>query len=245
MYNEVTENHAITVYDTTEYEGEKGRFRVLQFAEDAVQGAIDLNDPTRILFEYPRAMIHLMTVNRPAFANVFMIGHGIGTIPRHLPDKRFKIAELDRKLTEMSRRYFNSKTTDVHIGDGRLLLEQESSGAYSYIVLDAFTAEGTPPHLTTLQFFRLIRDKLDEEGGLLINLIAQGPRDKRACAAHTTLREVYAYVQAFALPIKGAAGLLNIVMMGRSKPIRFQLSEMTGFREIHLPPGELLVDESD
>lgn len=70
----------IQVYETTELYGERGRFRVLQFSGDAIQGALDLDHPRRVVFEYPRAMIHLMEAGEPYFEDVFLIGHGIGTI---------------------------------------------------------------------------------------------------------------------------------------------------------------------
>ncbi len=245
LYQNLTDYHDVTIYDTTDFDGEKGRFRVMQFSEAAVQGVYDRNDPAHILFEYPRAMIHLMCENNASFTHVYMIGYGIGALPRHFSNKQFKVAELDGKLVEISRRYFATDSADVHIGDGRRLLEEEPSGKYSYIVVDAFTAEGTPPHLSTLQFYRLTRDKLAEEGMLLINLIAEKAQDKRVCAAYATLREVYPETQSFALPVKGAAGLLNILLVGGAKHIQYQQLKMAGFREITLVQGELLVDNVD
>ena len=113
QFKEFSHNHEITVYDTQELYGEKGNFRVLQFLDEAVQGAIDLNNPQRIMFEYPRAMIHLMEVNNPSFEDVFVIGHGIGTIASRFSDKRFKIAELDDKVVELSKRYFGYRQDNV------------------------------------------------------------------------------------------------------------------------------------
>lgn len=244
LYNDFSEYHEITVCDTTQFDREKGRFRILQFSEEAVQGVVDLNAPERILFEYPRAMIHLMNENRPSFENVFMIGHGIGTLARHFPDKRFTIAELDSKLVEISRRYFACETANVHIGDGRQVLEQELPGSYHFIIIDAFTAEGTPRHLTTLQCLRLTREKLDPEGMLLINLIAKHTHDNQVCAIYTTLREVYSATRAFALPVKGSSGLLNMILVGGAKPFQFKPDAMAGFQEVSLHAGDLLVDES-
>lgn len=57
---EQNNDQEITVMDTQELYGEKGNFRVLQFSNEAIQGAMDLDQPERILFEYPRAIIHLV-----------------------------------------------------------------------------------------------------------------------------------------------------------------------------------------
>lgn len=101
-------NHEISVYESTQLYGEIGKFRFLQFSDHAVQGAIDLNDPQRIVLEYPRAIIHLMNINEPLFNNVFVIGHGIGTIAGHFSNKRFSVAEIDEKVVELSRSFLDT-----------------------------------------------------------------------------------------------------------------------------------------
>jgi spermidine synthase len=156
LFQEFSNNHEITVYDTSELYGEKGKFRIIQFSNEAVQGALDLNNPERIVFEYPRAIIHLMEFNDPSFEDVFVIGHGIGTIAGHFSEmKRFKVAELDDKIVELSKRYFGYRQDNVIIGDGRHILRSEEPHTYDYIILDAFTDKGTPRHLTSKKFFSL------------------------------------------------------------------------------------------
>lgn len=129
-------------------------FKEFSFSNEAIQGAMDLNNPERILFEYPRAIIHLMKFNDPSFEDVFVIGHGIGTIAGHFSEKRFKVAELDDKIVELSKRYFGYRKDNVIVGDGRHILGSEETHAYDYIILDALTDKGTPRHLTSKEFFR-------------------------------------------------------------------------------------------
>lgn len=81
---------------------------MLEFSNNAIQGAMDLNDPSRILFEYPRAILHLIAHNLPSFERVFIIGHGIGTIAGHLTEKRCKVAELDQTVVEISKRFLDT-----------------------------------------------------------------------------------------------------------------------------------------
>ena len=48
MYLQLKEdgtNQEITVVDSSELYGEKGNFRVLQFSNEAIQGALDLDLP--------------------------------------------------------------------------------------------------------------------------------------------------------------------------------------------------------
>lgn len=242
LFKEVSPNHEISVYDTTELYGEKGKFRVMEFSNNAIQGSMDLNHPERILFEYPRAIIHLMKFNNPSFEDVFVIGHGIGTIAGHFPEKRFKVAELDDKVVELSKRFFGYRKDNVIVGDGRYILESEESHAYDIIILDAFTEKGTPQHLISKEFFGVCREKLDSTGSIIMNLMGKGDNDQLMNAIHTTLSEEFAYIKAFSLSTDGIADIQNIILMGRNKPIGFQGRHMAGFMEIELGQGYIIRD---
>lgn len=242
LFQEAQENQTITVYETNELFGEKGSFRVLEFANEAIQGAMDLKDPKRIIFEYPRAMIHLMECNDPAFEDVFVIGQGIGAIPGHFPDKHFKVAELNETVVNISRNYFGYNQDNIEIGDGRQILLGEGQHAYDYIILDAFTEQGTPLHLISREFFQITRDKLDGEGSLIMNVMGKGANDKLIHAVHTTLRQVYAYTLAFLLPSGNSSDIKNMIMVGRNLPIEYQGRHMSGFKEIELSEGHIITD---
>jgi spermidine synthase len=241
-FKEFSNNHEITVYDTTELYGEKGKFRVMQFSDQAIQGAMDLNNPERIVFEYPRAIIHLMEFNDPSFEDVFVIGHGIGTIAGHFSEKRFKVVELDDKVVEFSKRCFGYHKDNVIVGDGRHILGREEPHAYDYIILDAFTDKGTPSHLTSKEFFKITREKLDSRGSIIMNLMGKGENDKLINAIHTTLSEEYAYTKSFSLLSEGATDIKNIIIIGGNKPIGFQIRNMAGFTEIELGEGHIIMD---
>ncbi|MCD1260619.1 fused MFS/spermidine synthase [Paenibacillus athensensis] len=237
-YNEASQ---ITVCEASELYGEAGRFRLLQFADGAVQGAIDLRDPARIVFEYPRALIHLMAFNRPDFVSAFLIGHGIGTLPAYWAERRIKVAELSAEVDELSRRFFGYTGKQVLIGDGRRLLEAEPDRSFDYIVLDAFTAKGTPLHLLSEPFFRMTRNKLLPDGAILLNLAGSGENDRLLGAVASTLRESYASVQAFALPAS-AGRVRNILLAASARPLRYQARQLAGFAEITAGQGHLIQD---
>ncbi|WP_338552149.1 fused MFS/spermidine synthase [Paenibacillus sp. KS-LC4] len=241
-FEERTAHHEIVVYDTAELDGEKGRFRVLQFAGNAMQGALDLERPERILFEYPQAIIHLMESNALAFEKVFLIGHGIGTIASYFAEKSLKVAELDETVVELSRTFFGYIQDNVVIGDGRALLEAEANHTYDYVVVDAFTREGTPRSLVSLEFFYLIQQKLSEGGSVILNLMGKGERDKQIHAIMTTLKERFDYTKAFILRAEGVADLQNIVIIGSEKPIVFQARHMAGFVELAYSEGYIIRD---
>jgi spermidine synthase len=183
-----------------------------------------------------------MEFNNPSFEDVFVIGHGIGTIAGHFSEKRFQVAELDMKIVELSKRYFGYRKDNVIVGDGRQILDREEPHAYDYIILDAFTDKGTPVHLTSKEFFRLTREKLDSRGSVIMNLIGKGANDKLINAIHTTLREDFAYTRSFSLPVESAADIQNVILIGRNHPIGFRARHMAGFTEIELDKGHIILD---
>lgn len=232
----------LSVYETNEFYGEHGQFRILQFANEDIQGAIDLLQPDRILFEYPRAIIHLMELNHSEFENVFVIGHGIGTMANHYANKSFRVAEIDPLVLEMSRTYFHYTLDNVHIGDGRALLYAEKDHQYDYIILDAFTSQGTPQHLISKSFFQITASKLNDKGYLIINLIGKVNHDRLINAIYTTLQEVYSCIEAFALPTEGVADKQNMILMASHQPIYYQGRHMAGFEKIQLGQGYIIED---
>lgn len=243
LYKEITANHEVMVYDTTELYGERGDFRVLQFSNEAIQGAMDLNHPERVMFEYPRAIIHLMEYNDPSFKDVFLIGHGIGTIASYFTEKRFKVAELDTEVVELSKRYFGYSKDNVIVGDGRYILESEDTAVYDYIILDAFTDKGTPRQLVSKEFFRITTDKLHSEGSIILNLMGRFDNDTLISAIHSTLREEYNYSKVFSLPAEGITDIQNIIIIGSHKPSSYQPRNMAGFNEILLEEGHIIWDK--
>ncbi len=242
LYRNKSEQHELTVYDTQKLYGEKGRFRVLEFSNAAVQGAMELDEPARMVLEYPRAMVHLMEQNDPEFDKVFVVGHGIGTLPTYLSNRQVKVAELDAEVAELSRTLFGYEGSPVLIGDGRELLGQEPAGIYDYIIVDAFTATGTPEQFISSDFFALVKDKLDSGGAVLLNVFGRAGNDRLVSAIYTTLQAQFAYTRAFALPTDTAGEVQNRILMGSHHPIKFQIRDMAGFVEQEPEEGYIIVD---
>jgi len=238
MYNE------IRVYETSELYGKIGRYRLMGFEDGAVQGAMDLRDPRRVVLEYQQAVIHLMDINISSFANAFVIGHGIGTIAASYPNKRFVVAEIDAEVVELSKQYFGCRTEHVIIGDGRRILEEQPSRAYDYVILDAFTPKGTPLHLLTLEFFNIALDKLRPEGVIILNLTGKRRNDRLISAIYATLGEACRDVNAYFLPVIGAgeSDSGNVIIAGSHRPIKAESRFMAGFAEIDIERGHIVRD---
>lgn len=238
-------NDEIVVFETTELFGEMGKFRCMRFTDEAVQGAIHLKNPERVLLDYQRAVIHLMECSNTSFENVFIIGHGIGTIAGHYPNKRITVAEIDEKVVRMSREFFGYRMNNVVIGDGRDILNNEEPGSYDYIILDAFNQKGTPTQFTTLEFFKITLEKLHSQGVLIMNLMGKAKNDRHINAIHTTLRETYRFTKVYIQLKADAADTGNMIIIGSNKTLEYQLPKLVNFTEIRLEQGHLILDKNE
>lgn len=236
----------ISVYETAELYGERGRFRVLQFGDGAVQGAMDIKRPERIILEYPRAMLHLLEHNVPDCDKVFMIGLGAGTLAAHFEaaGKQVLVAEIDERVVAISRSHFGYAGSSVRIGDGRRILEEQQAAGFDGMIIDAFTEKGTPRHLISSPFFRLAAEKLRPEAIVLLNVFGRGKRDELTAAIAATLREHFAYVRVFSLPAEHTHDKRNMVIAASRQPIGYDRRHLAGFNEIELQEGYIIGDRS-
>lgn len=232
----------ISVYAANELYGEIGKFRYLQFGDNAVQGAIDLRNPGRIVLEYQQAMIGIMEAMDPQFAAAYIIGHGVGTIAGRYPAGRCKVAEIDSHVVALSREWFGYAHGNVYVGDGRELLGCEANGSQSFIVVDAFTSSGVPVHLATCEFFALASDRLRPEGAFIMNVMGRAHHDPWLAAVSTTLMQVFPHVHAFTLPLEPGARVRNLILAASHAPLPALPAQLDRLQTEAPSSGHLLSD---
>jgi len=80
--------------------------------------------------------------------------------------------ELDPKVVELAQQYLGFKPSDhdkVDVRDGRMFLRR-SNARYDWIILDAFRGGFVPPHLKTVEFYKLVQSHLAPEGLFVANV---------------------------------------------------------------------------
>ncbi len=87
--------------------------------------------------------------------------------------------EIDDEIVAVGREYFalNIQNLNVVVGDGRLNLDR-STKQYDIIAVDAYRPPYIPPHMTTVEFFSIVKSHLTKNGTLAINA-ASVPGDRR------------------------------------------------------------------
>ncbi len=87
------------------------------------------------------------------------------------PDAIIDGFEIDPDIIETGYRFFNMNQTQLnaYAQDARVGITQ-SRYTYDIISVDAFRVPYIPWHLTTREFFQVIRDHLSDNGGMVINV---------------------------------------------------------------------------
>ena len=136
----------------------------------------------------------------PEIEDVLVLGLGTGVDSRKLAVKYgadIDNVEINDKVFELAKRYFNFSTSDrmrVHIEDARVFLEDTDKN-YDLIISDVYHFDPAagyeiPIHLTTQEFFRLVKEHLNPGGIFAVN-IAAAPNSAFFNSEYKTIRTVF------------------------------------------------------
>ena len=205
---------------------DRGDTRVL-FLDGQKHSAMDPSDPNRHVFDYTR-YFHLpllLTDRDDEVENVLFVGGGGFTGPKRFAndyDARVDTVEIDPEVIRVAKAYFRLEESDqlnVYNADGREFL-RETNRTYDVIVLDAYKKDKVPFQLTTKEFMELAKQRLDEDGVLLTNLISapSGPASKFYRAEYKTIDSTFETVYTF--PTVGGAVVQNVEVIATKNATR-------------------------
>lgn len=148
----------------------------VQFPEDFYQSYLSLVGNKEDCPPYA-AYCHSGFLFKPGASSILMVGLGGGVIPRQFLEyypgiREFRALEIDQEVVRVAGEYFDlprDPRLQVLVGDGRELLEQDSS-LYDLILLDAFLSRNIPYHLATVEFFQGVQERLTDGGVMLMNV---------------------------------------------------------------------------
>ncbi|MFC6953420.1 fused MFS/spermidine synthase [Halorubellus litoreus] len=205
---------------------DRGDTRVL-FLDGQKHSAMDRSDPNRHVFDYTR-YFHLpllLTDRDDEVENVLFVGGGGFTGPKRFAndyDARVDAVEIDPEVIRVAKEYFRLEESDqlnVYNADGREFL-RETNRTYDVIVLDAYKKDKVPFQLTTQEFMELAKQRLDDDGVLLTNLISapSGPASKFYRAEYKTIDSTFETVYTF--PTVGGAVVQNVEVIATKNATR-------------------------
>lgn len=134
-----------------------------------------------------------------------LVGLAAGTTGRQanivFGDIRIDGFEIDPLIVEVGREYFDMDFDNltVHIQDGRWGLDRVDV-TYDVISVDAYRPPYIPWHMTTLEFFELVHERLNDDGVMVIN-IGRSPLDRTLVNdLATTIRQVFPTIFVMDIP---------------------------------------------
>jgi spermidine synthase len=169
---------------------------------------VDLDDPTRLEFEYVRWIGDVLDVLAPEGdpLHVVHLGGAGCTIARYVaatrPGSRQVVLEIDAGVLDLARRAFGVRSSPrlrLVVADARAGLAELRPGRYDVLVRDAFAGASVPAHLTTVEFLEQVRRVLASGGVYLANL-ADDPRLSGARREAATALVSFAHVALVAEP---------------------------------------------
>lgn len=206
---------------------------VVLSVDGVAQSQVTPERPELLTFEYIRRIGNLIDLMAPAGnpLSALHLGAGALTLPRYLahtrPGSRSQVIEWEKELVDYVRRHlpWDSRwSIRIRYGDARQVVATLPAGlhrALDLIVVDLFSGNQTPSHLTTQEFYRLLVPLLSPAGVIALNLV-DGRGSSFAKAQAATLRSLFGFVGAY-----GEAGVVrgrrfgNMVMVAtadRSEP---------------------------
>ena len=127
--------------------------------------------------------------------------------------------EIDPAILDVGRRYFGmGELTNLHAyaEDGRVGLRR-SPYRYDLVVLDAYRPPYIPWHLTTREFFQMVREHLTPRGVVAVNVGVAGDDFRLANALAATLHTVFPSVYAVRVP-----ETFNVILYATLQPTQFE-----------------------
>lgn len=122
--------------------------------------------------------------------------------------------EIDPEIIAVGRRFFDMNMPNLNAiaQDGRWGLEH-SQRHYSLIAIDAYRPPYIPWHLTTREFFQIVRDRLSETGVAVIN-VGRAPNDRRLIDGLVgTMQTVFPSIYVMDVP-----GTFNSIVYATAQP---------------------------
>ncbi|MHC1724937.1 MAG: fused MFS/spermidine synthase [Syntrophobacteraceae bacterium] len=184
------------------YEGKdflSGTIRAMTTHPRAMQSAVRVDAPTELILPYTK-FFHLASCLKPDLSSFLILGGGGYSFPKNAlvtyPNATIDVVEIDPQVTALAAKYFFLKEDPrlrIFHEDARAFLHGPR-GKYDAILVDVFNSHYSIPfHLTTRQTVELIREKLSDDGVVIVNTLSaiEGKGGRFLRAEYATYQSVF------------------------------------------------------
>jgi spermidine synthase len=227
----------------------RGRTARVLLQDLSVSGGLVLDDGS-MAFDYTR-YFDLYRLFTPELKTALAIGGGAYTVPRSIlhdsPRAIVDVAEIDPSLHALALRYFDlpdDARLRNHVTDGRRFLH-DTQERYDLIFSDAYRSFiSAPPQFATLEFFRLARSRLREDGVLIANFYGSLAPDTRATiySVLRTMRAAFPQVYVIATVNPASEELQNFIFVGHNASNPELRADLRKVAALELRAADALLD---
>lgn len=233
-----------TLNDTT--------YRFLKSDSNISSAIIPFSNKLAFTYTAPLLALEELDTNNE---NALMLGAGSFTIPKYLhfkyPKMAIDVVDIEPSLQKIAHTYFelpNTERITYHLADARVFLNSTTT-TYDVIFSDVMNAGlFIPPHLSTVEFFTLLKNRLNQNGVAYINFIGMlhQPEQNLTDSMFTTITTVFPNHQIIASKSPNSNELQNLVFVVRHNEMDIPLSQTPitlQFTDITLPLSDLTVHD--
>ncbi len=136
---------------------------------------------TGMYYDYAMAAPLMAGVNEADGLDVLILGMGTGTFATqcdiYFDNLTMEGVEIDEDITDLAVEYFHlSEDIPVYTYDGRAYLNAVDR-TYDVIMVDAYQDITIPFQMSTIEFFTLVKEHLNEGGVMVINMNMRGEEE--------------------------------------------------------------------
>ena len=154
------------------------------------QTIMDKNDPYKSYWDY----VDILTYNINSYSTgnkALLLGLGGGTLYKQLKKNNLDVdvVEIDNRIEKIAKQYFFiDDNVNVIVDDARHYINI-TPNKYDVIIYDLYHSETPPIHLMTKEAFSEIKNRLNDNGILIINFYGfiSGSKGKAARSIYKTL----------------------------------------------------------
>lgn len=219
-----TNYNRIVIYDAKDFLS--GTIRAMSTHPRAIQSAVRVDAPNELILAYTK-FFHMASCLKPDLRSFLILGGGGYSFPKNAlityPDVTIDVVEIDPMVTAIAAKFFFLKEDPrlrIFHEDARAFLRRPG-GKYDVILVDVFNSHYSIPfHLTTRQAVERIRERLTDDGVVIVNTLGaiEGDGGRFLRAEYATYQSVFEKVWLFPLTSHDGTVWQNVMMVaGKSE----------------------------